>query len=460
MKRVFFALLTAAFAVTLAQSVSAQVGCKKWLGREGEFVCEQKTGYDDCVAKLRKGEIDYCVLSGQSETAIRRISTAEAVNDLNKLGCERDGLSGNFACSTAEALNTCVSYKNYGAVSGCKKILPKAVKGSLYVYAVGTDKALWTVKNTNGKWGDWQRIGGEKQGGELNDGIDACSPNPGVVLALFGKSLNFLYQATFDYGKSQMPSVVSLKSQAGSIPTIACSPGDNAWMFVRGVNNTSLYGTRAENAIWKRAYDGEWAITEIENGTSHPPNPTTRTWYQGYFDGFSFKNTALNLRADDLGGNIKGSPDAVMVDGNPMVFVRGRDDTVWLRYRTPSVWKSFQPVSATKITSDPTAVYLAKRKAIWLFARGSDNRLWATQITNFDTMKSSVWLPWSDVSLAGNPDATSWDGNRVDVVARAADGSVLHFWRDDSEGLVKKPQVETVPNGKVVGDMSIVGVQW
>ncbi len=442
-------------------TADAQInGCKKYLGRTGEYLCETQTGYEECAKKLKGGSADFCLLAEKPETAIRRISVANAVDDLNRRGCLRNGNA--FECSEKADYNTCLSYKNYGAVGGCSKSEPKAVKGNLYVFAIGTDGAMWTVKSTNGKWGDWQKIGGEKPGGKLEGGIDACSPNPGTIVSMFIKF--GLEQATFVYSKSDLPSVLTTKRMIGSVPSVACSPGDEAWVFARGWKSSAVYYAKAEGGVWKSGYDdntnGMFQYAGIEENVKFPPNLSSSTWYQGEFNGFSFKNFDLILKSDSLGGEIKGGPDAITVNGDPIVFVRGMDDAVWVNRRTTSGWTGFKRISDTRIASDLTAVYLPKRKAIWLFARGTDNKLWASQITDLNTLKASVWLGWSDVLLAGSPEATSWDGNRVDVVARAVDNSILHFWRDDSEALVKKPQVETVPNGKISYDPGIVGAQW
>lgn len=436
-------------------TANAQIdGCKKYLGRAGQFMCETQPGYDQCVKKLKAGGADFCLLVGKPETAIRRISAAEAKANLDKRGCLRNGSA--FECSDLAAYYDCLSYKNFGAVGSCVKSDPKAIKGSLSVYAVGADGNVRTVRSTNGKWGNWKRVGFQ-----LFGGMDACSPNPGKVIAMFN-GLNDapaeLTESISDYALSkEFDGAKRLSSLVGSAPSVTCSVGNKVWMFVRGYKNGAVYYAVKEDDEWQPAYpllQGTIGIVGQDPAIELLKGETLGKGYEPKSNG--------NYRVGGwlLGGEIKGSPDATTINGAPLVVVRGMDDQVWLNRQLGANWTGFQPANDTKVSSDPAVVYLSKRKAIWIFARGMDNKLWASQITNLNTMKASFWVRWSDVQLAGSPDVASWDGNRVDVVARAADGSVLHFWRDDSEGLVKKPQLETIPNGKTIGDPTVVGVQW
>jgi hypothetical protein len=478
MKKIILSVMFLTFVGVFCQTANAQInGCKKWLGRTGEFNCDTKPAYDICVQKLKNGEANYCMLNNDFNTAMRRISTAEAVDDLSKKGCSRNG--STFECSNIVAYNACLSYKNYGAITSCKNTPPKAVNGNLYVYATGTDNVLWAVKSTNGKWGAWEKVGGI-----LGGGPEACSPNPGKILVtLIGKTPGpGLWQVAFDY-TAKKGRWMSLGAYVGSDPTVACDAGDKTTMFVRMNTKTWFASTTATNGNWKNTYDTSQIPigTPIEqvNSFQKPPVKESSIWdalgdlvtFKWGGDTFTAAKTGSGsnsdpitnyiIGADDAGGCppcFKNSnPDAVYVNGSAIAFARANDGTIYAHKRGVKGWTQ---VSTQIVTSDPTAVYLPKRKAIWLFARGTDNKLWASQITDFTTMKASFWLPWGDTLLAGSPDASTWEGNRVDIVARAADGTVLHFWRDDTEALVKKAQIETIPNGVILHDPTIVGAKW
>lgn len=446
-----------------ATPVDAQADCKKWLGRPAEFICEQKGGYDECVAKLQKGEANFCVLSGKDDTRIRRISTADAITDLNKSGCQRAGLSGNFSCSDLSAYNACISYKNYGAVTSCTKSDAKSMSGNLFVFAIfGADDTpkpgdarIWMIQNIGGKWGEWSKTGNYPD--TDSSGLDACSPNPGEVVMFYqSKAKKDLWWNSFKLEPSgnlkEDQFNHALMSTVGSAPTVACEPG-RFTLFVRMVNNLGYVSNIFSNGTWQSM-----------RRTSQVPRYTRIELVDNYKGGGAVDGP--NSSTDILGGRNAGgttpgfdsNPDAIVAQTKTIVFARSKTgSTIWAHVRGVEGWTE---ISSTKMTSNPTAVYLSKRKAVWVFARGADNRLWATQITNLDTLKASVWLPWGDRQIAGEPDASTMDGNRVDVVARGADGRIIHFWRDDDEALVKLAQFEILPSGPIVSDPTIVAGKW
>ncbi len=207
----------------------------------------------------------------------------------------------------------------------------------------------------------------------------------------------------------------------------------------------AVYGTGAENGVWASLFDGNkvGAGTPIEDVAAKAAAPVNKSFWDKLMPGGEpfFAEMGM-IGAGPMGGALKGNPDSVTIGGKPYVFVRGTDDYVWWNRWEGSKWSGWESIGKMKVSSDPTAVVRKNGTEIWLFARGDDNQLWACR---FNGIWGS-WVSWGG-TLAGNPDATSWGGNRVDVFARSSDGKVLHAWRDDDEALVKTPQWETIPDG-------------
>jgi len=320
-------------------------------------------------------------------------------------------------------------------VAGCVLVPTKTDDGSLYVYAVGLDDALWTIKKSKGTWGASNRLDDSSFGGP-----DACSPNPGKIIVAYPGAGYRLTVKSFDYSNT-----ISSRSgfgKIGSDPTVLCQSGDRVTLFVRGSNNTQLYWSYAENGAWPIKKVPDFLPIEDVAGKSCD------------------KLCEDGLLVYPFGGAMKGSPDGVAFGGdNRAVFVRGTDDHIWWRVtfdnKTWAPWEDFSPLGGIRVTSDPTAVS-RKPGEILLFARGENNMLWVTQ---YSKGKWTMWVPWGGV-MAGSPDATSWGGNRVDVFYRGADGSLYHVWRDDTEALIKAPKIEKVPNMAIKNDPTAVGVKW
>lgn len=92
---------------------------------------------------------------------------------------------------------------------------------------------------------------------------------------------------------------------------------------------------------------------------------------------------------------------------------------------------TFEPLGGT-ILSAPAAVASGERH-VEVYARGGDDRLW------FDTLHrdTTYWTGISDGAVSSGAGVSSWGLGRVDIVARGADGDVLHLWSpapDDTRG--------------------------
>jgi hypothetical protein len=455
MKKLFLGFICFLLIGVFTQTATGQTGCSNYLGRAGEKLCSSKAAYDECVKLLKEGKIAFCVLSGDQNSSIRRATTGEAHEDLLKRGCNLTS-KGVYDCPGTLGFNTCIAYKNFGAVSDCKMNATPVSSGNIYVYAPGQDNALWHNKYANGKWSGWQSFGGNGIGG-----VDACSPNPGKMVVALRNTDNSVGAAIFNFDKSSNPAWFHYGSKIGSDPAVACRAGDRLNLYARGHNNTGLYGTWAENGIWANLYvieKGDGLAIEDVVGKANR-KPSEKSFWDKIGEtiaGKAFTYSSEILGAVGLGGQMKGSPDACSFGGDKQaVFVRGMDDAIYWKMWDGSKWSEFESLEGgVKMSSDPSA--LSRRSGeIMLFARGTDNKLWVREYRNGQW---GAWLPWGGV-LAGSPKATSWGGNRIDVFARSADGSILHAWRDDTDALIKTPQWENI-GGKISTDLTAVGVKW
>lgn len=479
MKRIVFSLLVLGFIYAFsATEAKAQAQCKNLGGVTTDKICPTKAEYDACLNLMKQGTtVNLCVMTGDQTSWVRRATFREAIASLTEKKCTKTGTT-SWMCPENVVFNYCNGYKNFFAlmdmknsrVTACQAAPPekkaekpvdkpaeKADSGDLYVYAVGLDDRLWTIKKTKGVWGGRQQLAPVVGGG-----VDACSPNPGKIIVAFRAQNNAAYIGLFDYANGKH-GWFNFISKIGSDPTVLCQSGDRVTYFVRGHNNTGLYGTYAENGVWALMNIGDGDGLAIEDVVSKGGQASSISfWDKITFAGEKFTDGTLMITGHPFQGAMKGSPDGVAFGGdNRAVFVRGTDDRVWWRMTSDNkTWSNWQEVSPSsgagiKITSDPSAVS-RKNGEILLFARGENNMLWVTQ---YKGGAWTGWVPWGGV-MAGSPDATSWGDNRVDVFYRNADGSITHVWRDDTDGLIKEPKSETVPNMAIKNDLTAVGVKW
>ena len=322
----------------------------------------------------------------------------------------------------------------------------------LLVFAVGEDKAL-RYATWQGSWGGWASLVGV-----VNGSPDACSPNPGEVIVFLRASDNTLEALGFDLTHGASP-YVSYGSKIGSDPSVVCRAGRKIDVFVRGHNNKALYHTYAEDGRWAFYYNVApgYAIEDVIAAAGNPPPAKGASFWENLFGGakLTWPAASWSLGGAPLGAEIKGSPDACAFGGEKRaVFARGKDDYIWWRYWNGATWVAWESLGGLRMSSDPAAISRGDGK-IDLFARGENNQLYVRSFAN------GIWTPWFSWggTLSGGPDATTWGGNRIDVFARGADGTLQHAWRDDDKPLGIQPQWESVA-GKILGDPTAVGVRW
>ncbi|WP_084049665.1 hypothetical protein [Deinococcus hopiensis] len=214
-----------------------------------------------------------------------------------------------------------------------------AENGNLYVYALGQDSALWTVKKTQGQWGGWQRIGGEVKGG-----LGACSPEPGGNVVMLRSKMGLL-NATVHNTLNGMGQFTAYRTVVGSDLGVACAAGGRMGLFVRGYDQAqaALFTTTADGG----ARANQYIVDQANNDHSMIGNVLTalggtRTVNRHLWDGaqkavtsrlFFKSGPEFFLGGWPLGGQIKGAPDGVILGGantlRQAVFVRGMADDIW-----------------------------------------------------------------------------------------------------------------------------------
>lgn len=135
-------------------------------------------------------------------------------------------------------------------------------------------------------------------------------------------------------------------------------------------------------------------------------------------------------------GNVASGPDSASWAPNRVdVVARVEDGTVEHWYWDGSEWYVDNLSGGTKF--DPT-VSAPEAGKLNVFAVGGDNQLWHKW---YDPAIGG-WSAWYQMSLVthgaltSGPDSVSWAPNRVDVVARAGDGTIEHwYWNGSTWGL-------------------------
>jgi hypothetical protein len=95
-------------------------GCKHFLGRKGQYLCETEDGYHSCLVYLKQGLTSYCAWGNHPDTATKAATPQDAAASLKFYTCTLNS-EGVWTCPTNAGYNTCQAYKNGGAVKGCAK---------------------------------------------------------------------------------------------------------------------------------------------------------------------------------------------------------------------------------------------------------------------------------------------------------------------------------------------------
>jgi hypothetical protein len=243
-------------------------------------------------------------------------------------------------------------------------------KGQLDIYVRGSDNALWTRHMSGRTWGGWQSLGGiltSGPGAVYHDGQTNVMANGTGGNPLWNWNIVGGWWGTENLGGS-----------GTSDPDVSSWGSGRLDAFVRG----------SDNALWHRYWNGSWS-----------------SW-------------------EKLGGSWVGGPGAVSWGSNRIdVVTRGTDNAIYHWYYD-GTWHCCENVGGVN-TSDADLASTAPGH-LNMVVRGSDNALWQRQ---YDV--SSGWGGWERVggNLTSGPAAVSWGiGNRLDVVAKATDNTLTHWY--------------------------------
>jgi repeat uncharacterized protein DUF346 len=245
----------------------------------------------------------------------------------------------------------------------------------LDVFAKGIDNRLWH-KYWNGiSWSGWEP---QPESSNTVGGPDATSWGPGridVVARNSSKSVDHWYWTGSSWSKDNLGG------------TTESDPGISSW----GTNRLDVFIRGTDNALWHKYWNGSgWSAWE------------------------------------SLGGNLAGGPSAVSWGPN-RIDVVGRDSTNSLVHWwwDGTSWHANQSLGAATF-QDP-AIASTGAGQLNVYYAGSDNNLWSRNYS-----ESTGWGAFSQVGslISGGPDAVSWGGGRVDVVAPNWDAqhSVSHYY--------------------------------
>ncbi|HST68100.1 MAG TPA: hypothetical protein VLI94_00395 [Solirubrobacterales bacterium] len=284
------------------------------------------------------------------------------------------------------------------------------------------------------------------------------------------------------------PSWSAFQAQTGAAPwpviewqseNLGGSILDDPDIASRGAGSLDIFARSSTEALQRRTFGGGvWGPFE-DFGRLISSGPGAVSWgsdridivtrtsngtvEQRWFDGSTW-------HSHNLGGNIVGDPDiASPGPGRLHVFARGTDNALKHKWFANGVWSNWESLGGT-LTSSPGAVSwgsgrldvvgrsatgsvthwwfdgswhsgddlggnivgdpdIAAPAAGWLhvFARGTDNALKHKWLAN-----NTTWSGWESLggSLASGPGAVSWGSNRLDVVARTSNGTVVQWFFD------------------------------
>jgi len=152
-------------------------------------------------------------------------------------------------------------------------------------------------------------------------------------------------------------------------------------------------------------------------------------WYDPAIGGWSGWYQMISSKGH---GNVASGPDSASWAPNRVdVVARVEDNSVEHWYWDGSAWHADNLGGGTKF--DPT-ISAPESGKLNVFAVGGDGQLWHKW---YDPAIGG-WSGWYQMALAthgaltSGPDSVSWAPNRVDVVARAGDGTIEHWYWDGS----------------------------
>jgi hypothetical protein len=162
---------------------------------------------------------------------------------------------------------------------------------------------------------------------------------------------------------------------------------DDLYVLAKGAHNSTIHNVRRTNGVWGPYND--------LGGADMRHTPAAVSW-----DG---------TRVDVFG---------IGSANNHLLHTYAADGTTWATFNGGA--SEFEDLGGFCTTSP---VVSSRAKGLLdVFARGGDGGLWHLAY-------NGTWAPWTlisgNVTIQGQPDALSWDANRIDLFAWGSDNSLL-----------------------------------
>ncbi len=200
-------------------------------------------------------------------------------------------------------------------------------------------------------------------------------------------------------------------------------------LFVRGADNKLWTRARFDTGVW-----GSWLQPVGSDGTlKSSPRVTSRgpgridvfvigtddRVYQRFLDG-QWNGSWIPLDEPDGAVGLVGDPATVALDVNHVyLFARGTDNRLWARYWTGSAWSTWGLAVTDGVLNSSPAVVDSGLGGLVVFVRGTDQNLYGNELGG-----NAVWRGWKIESLNGNnpfqdsPTAAERPGGHIDVGVR------------------------------------------
>jgi hypothetical protein len=374
------------------------------------------SGAPTCVVGTSSGPPSQMIFSAQDGSGLGQIVVTAAINATTTIPSFVSGATSPIVV-TSQATNpaqtasvTLTATNTSGLSSSCSAriggtgapwtglggVLTSNVgaglnqSGSLDLFGLGTDSALWHIPQSGpgGPWGSWSSLGG------------SSSSEPVVVTDAAGQIEIFEISAD---GTLWQISQTAPGDWSGATWNNIASGVKGRPAVVRGVNDQLQAFVRAND---------DWILGLTQN------SPGSSSWLSFSVGGMVTSNPAAALVStsptevdvaaigtdgalwitrpgsgtwSSLGGSLKGDPSLISqisLNGGFYAFSRGTDDALWELYPSP------QSLGGILVNNPRAIVNSDGRPEV--FVAGTDNAVWHTALT---VGGGSEWSPWS--SLGG-----------------------------------------------------------
>jgi hypothetical protein len=308
-----------------------------------------------------------------------------------------------------------------------------------FVFAVGTDQALW-YRHFDGvvTWSAWQSLGGVV----MSPPYAVKSGDSSVDVFAVGANSELLHWHFQDPKWTEWPIVetahgsverrdphrinVGLYQNWESLGGILVSP-PHAVMFGELNNVLSVFALGTDHAVWFRELvNGSWKAWDTLPGPTLTSSPHAVTWQQETLLVFALGTDEAvwcwtNTGWTSLGGTFSSPPFAVSTPQHVHVFATGTQSQLRHRRWTGSQWDDWESFGGI-LLSPPQAVNVGDEvvEVVTVYTVGTDSAAWKVGVFNDGP---SAWQSLGGV-LTSSPHAAFTENLLTFVVGLQADHGV------------------------------------